>query len=72
VSSDHTKDIRARLYYAAGVDTVDNMALWETEALRGMIMEFVAKSGFECIPLLPKEATFTVLFARKLPKILMD
>jgi len=54
------------------MDTVENMALWETEALRGMIMEFVAKSGFECIPLLPKEATFTVLFARKLPKILMD
>lgn len=62
------KDIRARLYYEAGVDTVEKLAFWEPEALRAMIVAFVAKTGFDGVPTLPKEAGFTVLSARKLPK----
>lgn len=63
------KSIRARLYYEAGVDTVEKMAEWDPEALRAVITEFVERTGFEGIPPTPKEAKSTVETARKLPKI---
>lgn len=62
------KDIRAGLYYEAGVDSVEKMAQWEPEALREMIVEFVAQTGFAGVPTQPEEARFTVSYARKLPK----
>jgi hypothetical protein len=63
------KGIRARLYYDAGVDTVEKMARWEPEALRAMLVEFVARTGFDGIAPLPKEARDTVTSARKLPRV---
>lgn len=35
------KGIRARLYYDAGVDTVEKMAKWDPAELRTMVVEFV-------------------------------
>ncbi len=63
------KGIRARLYYDAGVDTVEKMANWEPEALRVMVTEYVERTRFEGIPPLPKEVSSTIANARKLPKV---
>jgi predicted flap endonuclease-1-like 5' DNA nuclease len=63
------KTIRARLYYDAGVDTVEKIAAMEPEELRTKIVEYVAEPGFDGIPTLPAEAKYTVDKARKLPKI---
>jgi len=63
------KGIRARLYYDAGVDSIEKMAEWDPEALRAMLIEFVERTGFDGIAPLPKEAEFTVEKARKFPKI---
>lgn len=63
------KSVRARLYYDAGIDTVEKMAKCEPKKLRAMLIDFVQKTGFDGIAPLPKEAEFTVAEARKLPKI---
>ncbi len=63
------KGVRARLYYDAGVDTMEKMAEWEPEELREMVAEFVEQTGFEGIAPLPAEARFTITQAKRLPKI---
>jgi Domain of unknown function (DUF4332) len=63
------KGIRARLYYDAGVDTMEKMAKWNPEELRAYLVEFVKKTGFKGVAPLPKEAKFTVETARRMPKI---
>jgi predicted flap endonuclease-1-like 5' DNA nuclease len=64
------KGIRARLYYDAGVDTIEKMAKWNPEKLRLMLVAFVEKTGFDGIAPLPKEAECTVAEAKRLPKII--
>ena len=64
------KGIRARLYYDAGVDTVEKMADWEPEALRIMVTNYVEQTGFNGTPPLPKEVSSTIANAKKLPKII--
>jgi hypothetical protein len=66
------KGIRARLYYDAGVDSVEKLAGWEPEALRLMVTEYVERTGFEGIPPLPKEVSSTVANAQKLPRLVED
>jgi hypothetical protein len=66
------KGIRARLYYDAGVDSVEKMAGWDPKALREMVAEYVKQTGFEGIPPLPKEVESTIANARKLPQIKID
>ena len=63
------KSVRARLYYDAGIDTVEKLAALEPQELCAIMVEYVAESGFEGIPTLPAEAQYTVDKARKLPKI---
>jgi hypothetical protein len=63
------KGIRARLYYNAGVDSVEKMASWEPEALRVMVTKYVEQTGFNGIPPLPKEVSSTIANAQKLSKI---
>lgn len=64
------KSIRARLYYDAGIDSVEELAKWEPEDLRQMLIDFVERTGFDGIPPLPKEARSAVTKARTLPKII--
>jgi hypothetical protein len=64
------KSIRARLYYDAGVDTLDKMAKWNPDKLRTMLVDFVQKTGFDGIAPLPKEAEFTIKEAKRLPRII--
>jgi hypothetical protein len=63
------KGIRARLYYDAGVDTMEKMAKWSPIELREMLVGFIEKTKFNGIAPLPKEAKFTVEMARRMPKI---
>ena len=63
------KGIRARLYFDAGVDTIEKMAEWNPRELREMLIEFVERTGFDGIAPLPKEAEFSVKKAKRLPKI---
>ncbi|RDE10777.1 MAG: hypothetical protein C4K49_12555 [Candidatus Thorarchaeota archaeon] len=63
------KAIRARLYYDAGVDTVEKMAQWDPKELRSMLIAFVERTRFKGIAPLPKELEFTVAAARKLAKL---
>jgi predicted RecB family nuclease len=63
------KGIRARLYYAAGVDTVEKLAAYEPEVLLKLTAEFVKDAGFPGIPPLPKEVSSTIVNARKLPNL---
>jgi hypothetical protein len=63
------KAIRARLYYDAGLDTLDKIAQWDPEEMRAMLIDFVERTGFEGIAPLPAEARSTVNQAQKLPQV---
>jgi len=63
------KGTRARLYYDAGLDTVETIARLEPEELREIVVDYVARSGFDGLPTLLAEAEFTVEKARNLPSI---
>lgn len=63
------KGIRARLYYQAGIDTVEKLAECEPDALLRLTAEFVSATSFPGIAPLPKEVSSTITNARKLPKL---
>jgi hypothetical protein len=63
------KSVRARLYYDAGVDSVEEMARWDPAELRTMLVEFVERTGFDGIAPLPREAESTVAAAKRLPSV---
>lgn len=63
------KKVRARLYYKAGLDTVEKIAEWNSEEMRRMLCEFVKRTGFKGIAPLPKEAASTIAMAKHLSKI---
>jgi len=63
------KNIRARLYYEAGVDNIEKLAAWDPEELRAMLVDFVEETDFEGIAPWLKEAKSAVETARKLPQI---
>jgi predicted RecB family nuclease len=64
------KGIRARLYFDAGVDTLEKLAQWDPLELREMLLDYVAATNFDGVAPWLKEAKFTVETAQKLPKIL--
>lgn len=63
------RTVRARLYYDAGIDTVEKFSKWDPEKLREYLTEFVQRTGFKGIAPLPKEAKNAVKDAKKLPKV---
>lgn len=63
------KGIRARLYYDAGVDTMEKMAKWNPTELREMLTGFIEKTRFNGVAPLAKEVRNTVEMARRMPKI---
>jgi hypothetical protein len=62
------KKIRARLYYEAGLDTLEKMAVCDTEELRMISAEYLKKANFKGIPPTIKEAEHTVKVAKYLKK----
>ena len=65
------KGIRARLYYDAGVDSVEALAACEPQALLAMTTQFVEHTGFDGVAPLPKEVSSTIANARRLPKLVV-
>ena len=63
------KGIRARLYYEAGVDSVDKLAAFEPQELLSLTAQYVERTGFDGAPPLPKEVSSTIENARRLPKL---
>jgi hypothetical protein len=63
------KKVRARLYYEAGLDTLEKITGWDPEEMRQMFNEFIKQTGLDGIASLPKEAASTVATAKHLPKI---
>jgi hypothetical protein len=60
---------RARLYYDAGLDTMDKIAKWDPKEMQQMFVKFVKRTGFDGDPPTPFEAAFTVKLAKYLPRI---
>ena len=63
------RSVRARLYYEAGVDTIDKLAAWDPAALRAWFVEYVERTGFEGIAPLPKEVRNAVATAKTLTRL---
>jgi hypothetical protein len=66
---DGLKGVRARLYYDAGVDTLDKIAGWKPEKLKTMLDDFVIRSNFDGIAPLPREIENTIKTAQKLQRV---
>lgn len=64
------KGVRTRLYYDAGIDTLDKLADSESKELRKLLVDFVESTGFDGIAALPKEIEYSIAKAKKLPRIL--
>jgi hypothetical protein len=64
------KTIRARLYFDAGIDTLEKMAASDPEELREMTLDFVERTGFDGIAPLLGELQFSVAKAKELPKLI--
>jgi len=60
---------RSRLYYDAGLDTMDKIVKWDSEEMRRMFVEFVERTGFDGTPPTSSEAAFTVKLAKYLPRV---
>ena len=60
------KKVRARLYYEAGLDTLEKIAVCDTEELRKIPAEYIKKTSFKGIPPTTKEAEHTVTMAKYL------
>jgi len=64
------KGIRTRLYYDAGLDTMEKMAKWNPTELREMLIGFIERTRFNGIAPLAKEVRNTLEVARRMPKII--
>ena len=63
------KKVRARLYHEAGFDTIDKMAVCDSEKIRKILADFIQKTGFKGIPPTPGEAHNTVTMAKYLKRL---
>jgi hypothetical protein len=60
---------RARLFYDAGLDTLDKIAKSDPETMQQMFVEFVERTRFDGSPPTPSEAAYSVKLAKYLPRI---
>ncbi|TFG26605.1 DUF4332 domain-containing protein [Candidatus Thorarchaeota archaeon] len=63
------KGIRARLYYDSGFDTCKKISLSTQEIILEITQKFVEETGFDGIAPLPKEISYSIEIAKKLPDI---
>ncbi len=64
------KQKRARLYYEAGIDTLEKIAKLTPEELIKVSDEYIKKSGFDGSPPIYADAKFSVENAKRIPKII--
>jgi hypothetical protein len=60
---------RARLYYDAGLDTLDKIAKSDPEKMQQMFVGFVERTGFDGSPPTSSEAAYSVKLAKYLPRV---
>ena len=63
--------VRARLYYDAGLDTIDKIADSDPVALRKHFVDFVNETGFDGIAPLPKELRNAVETAKQIDRLVV-
>ncbi len=63
------REVRARLYVDAGLDTVDKVAALDAEEFRRIVLDHVERTGFDGVATLPKEAANAVVTARAIPRL---
>jgi hypothetical protein len=63
------KGIRARLYYDAGVETLENLAGWDPQELHLMLANFVEKANFDGIAPQPAEVLYSITTAQNLNRL---
>jgi hypothetical protein len=61
--------VRARLFYEAGLDTLDKIAACEPQEVIRILTEYIECTGFNGIPSTPREAANSVRMARYLARI---
>jgi hypothetical protein len=64
------KAIRVELYVDGGYDSLPKIAASDPETMRARLTELIESTGSTKAPVLPKEARFTIAFARLLPEII--
>ena len=62
------KKVRARLYYEAGLDTLEKISGYDAEELRKISAKHILKASFKGIPPTKKEAENAVKLAKYLKK----
>jgi len=63
------RKVRARLYFDAGLDTVEKIAKWDSMELILMLADFIERTGFDGTAPLPKEAATAVATAKHITKM---
>ncbi len=63
------KKVRARLFFDAGMDTLEKIAKYKPDELIKELKHFIKNSGFKGIAPVPKEAKSTIANAKFLKKI---
>ena len=63
------KGIRARLYFDAGVETLDELTAWDPEELYFFLLDWVERSGFAGVAPTPGEVAGTCGTAGRLPRL---
>jgi hypothetical protein len=66
------KKVRGRLFYEAGLDTLEAIAALEPEEVRSILKEYVEKSGFEGSVPTMGEAEVAIRMARFMPEHLTE
>jgi len=64
------RKVRARLYFDAGLDTVEKIAKWDSGELIQMLTDFIKRTGLNGTAPLPKEAATSVATAKYIDKII--
>ena len=59
------KGVRARLYYDAGLDTVEKITYMDPDELRERMLTYGEETGLVGVPTLPVEANYSVEKARE-------
>lgn len=65
------KGTRAKLYLESGLDTVEKISNVKPYELIDIVTSYINNSKFDGIPTLPKEARFTIEFAKRLPQLIV-
>jgi hypothetical protein len=66
------KKVRGRLFYEAGLDTLESIAALEPEDIHSILKDFVERSGFEASVPTMGEAEVAVRMARFMPANLVE